>query len=288
MIIETGVIFAFIAMIGWGFGDFFIQKSTRKIGVWTTVFIITLIGFIVLTPFALKNAASLFTFGRNIFLIGAVAYFIAAFLDLEALREGKLDIVEPIWSLEIVSASALAYFLLGEAISSFQMLLIILLICSLVLVSLKTLKIDKKHLVEKGVSIAIVAALFMGVANFFIGVGSRNIDPITIKWGMDLFLAMGSFMFMIKNKELKSLHRKIKENKKAVILMSLFDNVAWLAFGFSMVLAPIAIVVSISESYIIIAVLLGMFVNKERLKKHQIIGLILALVSAIVLAYISG
>ena len=119
MIIETGVIFAFIAMIGWGFGDFFIQKSTRKIGVWTTVFIITLIGFIVLTPFALKNAASLFTFGRNIFLIGAVAYFIAAFLDLEALREGKLDIVEPIWSLEIVSASALAYFLLGEAISSF-------------------------------------------------------------------------------------------------------------------------------------------------------------------------
>lgn len=54
--VETGIIFAFIAMIGWGFGDFFIQKSTRKVGVWATIFIITLLGFIVLTPFALKNA----------------------------------------------------------------------------------------------------------------------------------------------------------------------------------------------------------------------------------------
>jgi uncharacterized membrane protein len=52
-----------------------------------------------------------------------------------------------------------------------------------------------------------------------------------------------------------------------------------------MTLAPISISVAISESYIIIAVLLGYFVNKEKLRKHQIIGLTLAIVSAVYLAF---
>lgn len=75
MVFEIGVILAFVAMFAWGFGDFLIQKSTRKLGVWTTIFIITLTGAVVLTPFALKNAGNLFTFGINIFLIAGVAYF---------------------------------------------------------------------------------------------------------------------------------------------------------------------------------------------------------------------
>jgi len=281
---EAGIIFAIIAMFAWGFGDFLIQKSTKKIGVWTTLFIITLTGFLVLTPFALKNAASLFTFGRNIFIVGGIAYLIAAFLDLEALKKGKLDVVEPIWSFEIVSAALLAFLFLGERITCFQIVFVILLIISLVLVSLKSLNFDKRFLVEKGVYLAFVAAVTMGIANFLIGVGSRNIDPITMKWGMDLFLAVGSFIFVLKNKELKGFSKKIKQNKKTILFMSLFDNSAWLAFGFAMALAPISIAVAISESYIIIAVLLGYFVNKESLRKHQIIGLILALISAIYLA----
>jgi uncharacterized membrane protein len=216
MMIEIGVIFAFIAMFAWGFGDFLIQKSTRKIGVWITLFIITLTGFVVLTPFALKNAQNLFTFGRNIFIIGGIAYFIAAFLDLESLRKGKLDIVEPIWSLEIISSTLLAFFILGEKLENIQFLFIGILIISLVLVSLKSFNFERKHLVEKGVFIAVIAALTMGVANFFIGVGSRQIDPITMKWGMDLFLTVCSFFIILKNKEFKGLFKKIKQNKKTL------------------------------------------------------------------------
>ena len=47
----------------------------------------------------------------------------------------------------------------------------------------------------------------------------------------------------------------------------------------------ISISVALSEGYIIITVLLGMYVNKEFLGKHQKIGLFLAVVSAIALAY---
>ncbi len=67
-----------------------------------------------LTPFVIKSAKSLFTVGIDIFLLAGVAYLIAAFLDLEALKEGKLDTVEPIWSFEIVSSALLAFFILGR------------------------------------------------------------------------------------------------------------------------------------------------------------------------------
>ena len=281
---EVGILFALVAMLGWGFGDFFIQKSTRKVGIWTTIFIITAIGAIVLTPFALKNAGNLLSVGRNVFIIGALAYFIAAFLDLKALKEGKLDVVEPIWSFEIVSSSLLAFFLLGERIEMIQMVFVALLIISLILVSLKTLHFERKYLVEKGVYVAFIAAIVMGGANFLIGVGSRTVDPITIKWGMDIFLAVCSGIFMIKNKELGGISGKIRKNAPVILCMSVFDNAAWLAFGFAMVYAPIAIAVALSESYIVIAVLLGYFVNKEKLKKHQIIGLVLSVISAVYLA----
>lgn len=106
--------------------------------------------------------------------------------------------------------------MLGEKLSLFQFIFVILLIVSLTLVSLKRLNFEKKILIEKGVYIAIIAAIAMGIANFFIGVGSRNIDPITMKWGMDVFLTVGSMIFILKNKEYKNLSKKLKQNKKTL------------------------------------------------------------------------
>lgn len=49
----------------------------------------------------------------------------------------------------------------------------------------------------------------------------------------------------------------------------------------------IGIATALSESYIIVAVLLGLVVNKERLDVHQKIGLIVAIAAAITLAAIA-
>lgn len=55
-----------------------------------------------------------------------------------------------------------------------------------------------------------------------------------------------------------------------------------------MVYAPIGVAVALSESYIIVAVLLGLAVNKEKFDVHQKLGLVVAVLSAIVLAGITG
>lgn len=70
--------------------------------------------------------------------------------------------------------------------------------------------------------------------------------------------------------------------------MSISDNIAWIGYAFAMTLIPIAIATGLSESSCIVAVLLGIFINKERLQTHQKVGLVIALTSAMVLAFITA
>lgn len=286
MIITAGVIFALIAMVGWGFGDFFIQKSARKSGDWETLFIITFFGALALTPFVYHEIPALFSFNKSLwimFLASAILFF-AALLDFEALKKGKLDVVEPIWSLEIPISAFLAFLIVRESVSILQVSLIIFLIVGLALVSFKSKVFSKKVYFEKGVFIAALAATLMGAANFFVGYGSRATNALMMNWFLNVFMAVFSFAFIIYTSDFGKMLKHFKTEKRTWLSMSIFDNIAWIAFAFSMTLSPIAITVALSESYIIIAVLLGVFVNKELLHSHQKIGLMIAIASALVLA----
>ena len=69
--------------------------------------------------------------------------------------------------------------------------------------------------------------------------------------------------------------------------VGLIDNGAWLAYSYSTLYIPITIATSISESYIALAALLGLVFNGEKLRRHQFIGLFLAIISAVILAAIT-
>ena len=76
MIIETSLLFAFLAMLCWGFGDFFIQRTTRKIGDVESLAYIGIIGSIILLPFVIKDFSLLFSF-KNLallFLLGIITF----------------------------------------------------------------------------------------------------------------------------------------------------------------------------------------------------------------------
>src|SRR3989344_8031829 len=103
MNLELGILFSVIALLCWGFGDFLIQRSTRKFGDWETLFIISLFGTIVLTPFIYKDLPNLFEFSKEFWILFGISFIllIAAILDFEALKKGKLAIIEPVLALEV-------------------------------------------------------------------------------------------------------------------------------------------------------------------------------------------
>ncbi len=287
MSISVGIGLAFVAMLCWGIGDFWIQKSTRKVGDLEALFFVTTFGALVLLPFVYRDIPALFAeSSQTLVILGVlcIVLFIAAILDFEALRVGKLAIVEPIWSFEVPVSGLLAFFILNERIGGLQILLIIVLLAGLAFVSLKKQFAWKHLLLERGTILAFFAAVMMGGANFFMGWFSRLNDPLMGNFVTDIFIAVITGALLLLGGKLRKFVKDFRANRAILLQTSVADKAAWVAFAFAMTLAPIGIAVALSESYIIIAVLLGLAVNRERLERHQRIGLVTAIAAAIVLA----
>ncbi|MEI8249481.1 MAG: DMT family transporter [Candidatus Taylorbacteria bacterium] len=288
---SIGIGLAFIAMLSWGIGDFVMQKSVKKMGDWETLFFITLFGTFVLFPFVYRHIPALVMNPGNdlVILIGAgIVLIVAAICSFEGYKTGKLAVLEPIISLEIVSTALLSFFILHDIVTPLQITLIALLIGGLVLVSYRGHSFSHKIFLEKGVIIFIAGAVLMGVADFLLGWGSRVTDPLLANFVINVVMVVVSGTVLLIGGRMHHAYRDVMPSRGLVLVMSIADNIGWIAYAVAMALVPIAIATGLSESSIIISVLLGLFVNKEKLFKYQKVGLIVALVSVIVLAVVTA
>lgn len=284
-----GIIFAFIALVSWGIGDFLIQKSARAFGNYPAIFYITAFGSFVFFPFVYQDIPSLLSFnpGFLLLMLTSVVILFASLLDLQALKLGKISVIEPVFALEIPISALLASFVIGESISFLQASLIIIILFGIILVSTKRSD-DLKIRIEKGVYYAIFATVLMGSVDFLFGIGSRETSPFMINWFTSIFLALFSLFYLIFRSRSKELVQCWEKKKKLIFSIGFFDNLAWIAYSYSMLYVPIAIATSISQSYLVIVASLGIILNKEKLKAHQYIGLLVTILGAIALAYITG
>lgn len=291
MSIGVGIGFAFVAMLCWGVGDFLIQRSVRRHGDVETIFLITLFGVAILFPFVYRDLPSLFSVTSRgvlyILLATGLLHLIAAFLELESLRRGKIAVVEPIWSFEIFPAALFAFLFLGERMTALQLGIVLLLIVGLFLVSFRGSIFVRQHLLERGVYFAVAGALTMGAAGFFTGWSARLADPLMANFVVCVFLTLycGTHL-LVRGRIIKPFSHLISF-PKTLLSMVILDNTAWVAYAFAMSLVPIGIATALSESYLIIAVLLGLSIGRERLLFHQKVGIVCSVGAAIVLAGIT-
>ena len=285
--LELGILFAFAALLFWGFGDFMIQRSTRRFGDWETLFVITAFGAVALTPFIYQDLGPLFSLEDNTFLVlvtVSVVLLFASLLDFEALKKGKIAIVEPVLALEVPVTAILAFSIISEGLQLEQAVLITVLVAGLFLVSMKSHYLRRRAWLERGVFLAIAGSIFMGLSNFMVGFASRATNPLLTNWFINLFLTLISLFYIVSNRRIGKLVADFRGNTKAMLTVSTLDNLAWISFAFAASLIPIAVAVAISESYIALTALLGLLINRELLLKHQKIGLVIALGSAIILS----
>src|SRR3989344_3186136 len=272
-----GIAFAFLALIFWGIGDFLIQRSVRKFGDWIMIFYIDLIGVIMFTPFVFKTLIPTVRKPDDlvILLVASTVLLFAALVDFEALKNGKISVVEPIF----------AFFFIQERITVPELSLILVLVVGIALVATKSWRHFRLK-IEKGVLLAILTTIFMGTANFLFGFGGRQTDPWLINWFTSAFLALVSLIYILSKGQAGLILQDWRINKNLITQVSIYDNLAWLFFTFSILYIPIAIATGISESYIALAALLGLVFNGEKLARHQWLGLIICSIAAVILAII--
>ena len=212
----------------------------------------------------------------------------AALFDFEALRQGKIAIVEPILGFELPITVGLSLALAGESLSALQLLLIAVVFVGIMLsVTAHHSHLHYKRIIEKGVIFAGIGAVGMGLINFLVGVASQEISPLLTVWFVHSLVAIFCLVYMLYKGICKELLTDFLKNPKIIAGQSLLDNMAWITYAKSTTYIPIAVATTISESYIALAVLLGLFLNNEKLSKHQIVGVAIATVGVIVLSYYS-
>jgi drug/metabolite transporter (DMT)-like permease len=287
---SIGIIFAFVALLGWGFGDFFIQKSTRLLGSsWKSLFLIGMIGLIVLFPFV-RNEIFILDAGELVLLgaLGVVILFTALF-DFEALRRGKIAIVEPVMSIELPLTVALSVTLANETLSWVQIILIAMVFAGIMLAVTFT-NIHKrlgKGVLERGVIFAGIGAVGLALVSFLTGISSQRISPLMAIWFSNLVFTLICLVYILAKGQFRGMIEGLKKHPAPILAMSIFDNSAWVAYAFATTYIPISIAITISEGYVALAALLGLFVNREKLKPHQKLGVALTIVGVLALSYFS-
>lgn len=286
-----GIFFAFLALFSWGFGDFSIQRATRVVGIWKALVYIGIIGIVLIFPFITGEIIPLIQNPRHFFLLtltGLVVFF-AALFDFEAMRRGKLSIVEPIYSIEVPIAVGLSTLVWGESLSLPQLLLIgaAFLGITIAVTRHHTHLYYHRRIFERGVLLAGLGGIGLGLFNFLVGVSSQLTSPLMTIWFTNCVFTILCLAYLAATDQLRTLTFSFRKHWRIVLSESIFDNAAWIFYAVATTLIPISIAITVSEGYIALAVFLGLFLNREKIQRHQKVGVAIAITSIIFLSAIT-
>lgn len=288
MAFEISILAAFGAMLFWGVGDFFIQRSTRRIGDTESLAFIGIIGALGLLPFVLPELPALFTIPNIILLsfIGLVG-FVVAMINLEALKEGKLSVIDVILEIELPITAVLGFMFFRESFSLILIAIISIIFIGTVLISVDSfsLKRDSKK-IEKGILLALLTAAGMAVVNFLTAYGSKEISPLMVIWLPWVVIAVISLFFIGRREGFKRLFHNGLRFKRLILVMGIIDTLAWLSYAVALAENELAITTAITESYPAIAIFLGVWLNREKILPHQYAGAALALIASVSLVFV--
>ncbi len=288
MALEAGILFAFGAMLCWGIGDFLIQRSVWKVGDVEALAFIGIVGSVGLLPFVAGELPLIFEPGNLAILafLGVLTFFVAI-LDFEALKKGKLSVIEVILELELPVTALLGFYILKETVTVPQVAAIIVIFIGIMLIAARSISF-KSGLkgIEKGVIVGLAGAIGMGALNFMTAFGSKTISPLLAIWAPWVFFTILCVAYMAYTGTLGKFAQNWGKYKKLVFMMGIFDTLAWLFYALATQKSNIAISTAIGESYVAIAVFLGIILNREKIEAHQYAGMVLALGASISLALI--
>ena len=296
MSVEAGILAAFLAFLAWGFGDFAIQRSVRRVGAVAALFFIGLFGLVGLLPFVWEDLPLFFhvnNLAALLFFTGLVTFVYAVFF-FEALGKGKISIVEPVMSFELPLTILLGVLIIHEHLTGLQLLLSSVIFIGLIVTVVQreprhwwNFFRSRRPRLERGVVLAIAAVALSAGANILTGRLSQESKPVLAIWGVNAIYTICCLAWMLKRGEVRQAFQHAKKHWQPIVLQGILDNIAWVSFAAAVLVLPISITIAISESYIALGMLLGILINKERLQRHQYVGIAITLCTVVVLALVS-
>ncbi|MFA5886921.1 MAG: EamA family transporter [Patescibacteria group bacterium] len=291
---SLSIILAFGAMFGWGIADFLIQRTIQKVGWLEAIWWINIGSFIFLLPFVWKSFFTLNGPSIIFLIILGIISIASATAHFKALEAGKLSVVEIILFFELPLTILLGMAFLHNSLSLYQVLLILCLFVGVVLISLDLNKIQRhqfwffwqrtKIFLERGVWLAVITAVLLALTNFFVAIGAVNIDPLLAIWFPWTLGALVCLTYFIYKGRLGKVLHDGRQYWPLILAMAVIDIMGWLFFSFSISKeGELAIIAAVSEGYIVIAMLLGLKFNKEKIRGWQYVGAAITIICSLLI-----
>jgi len=279
---------AFAAMLCWGVGDFLIQRTVRKVGDLETLCFIGLIEFVGLFPFVLNDWQLLFSIPNLLVLsLLGIITFIGAMFTFEAFKKGKISVVETVIEFELPVTIIIGFVLFREVLTIWQLFLIVPIFAGILLMAIGAASKKPQNPfegIEKGVFLGALAAIGMGFINSFTALSAREVSPVMAVWFPALFLFLISYFILWKKGKARDSFVNFNKFKVLILAMGVIDAAAWVFYAIALSSQNLGVITAITESYVVIALILGVTINKEKITPHQYVGAVLAIVASVLLA----
>lgn len=275
-------------MFGWGISDFLGGFFSKKIGYFKTFFWSQLAGLV----FA---ALLIFFFALNLNIpaliavllpVAAIFYAAAFLLFYKGFELGNISIVSAVLNLWAVFTMLFAYIFLGQRLSGFQLLGVILIIAGVTLVSLNwsDIKNQNSHLL-KGVKETVASAVLFGIFWNLSDVITDEIGwlPTTIyvKVGVILFL----LLFSLFLKRSLSLAETTTQTKLMMLLVDVLEAFAVMSFNWGLSVGDVILVTPIASALSIVTITMAVVFLKEKITRVQVLGIATAIAGIILTVF---
>lgn len=284
MTLSLGILFGIIAMLGWGFSDFFAAMAARKTSVIKTLIWSQIVGTLMLIPALLFFRFPDISFNYlMLILIGAFLNIIALLAFYKGLQVGNVSVISPISSAYAAITVVLSLIFLNEKLNALQAAGISLSILGTILASFKLRDLMKLKLenIVSGVRYGLIAMLSWGIAFVFIGILVKNLGwlfpPLLIK-------TAGIFYILAYAGTAKKNISFPKNAALIVALIGILETIGFLSIGAGISFEQTSIVVPVSSTYALMTVILAQIFFKEVIEVNQKIGVAAVLLGLVLLA----
>jgi drug/metabolite transporter (DMT)-like permease len=283
---SLSIIAALVAMMFYGFADFvpalMVKKHNPvKITAWSFLVSSIIYGVVGLAFFSFPVLS-----GSDIFLLIVGSFLSAAGLLFfyKGLESGKASIIVPVASSWSILTVLIGVFLLGETLNVFQSIGIPVVIIGTILVSLREGEVPKVRVkgATSGIYYALLAVFSWGFLYAIIGVLSKSVG-----WLWPIFVtSVGStvilFLYSRVNKIELSFPRDITTQFGVYAIL---NAAAFLLYSMSASYGNIAVISPIVAAAPLIVMALAYFILHERLRRNQVLGVVIILIGIIAVAF---
>jgi len=275
-------------MFGWGLYDFFGGLFSKRIGNFKTFFWSQLAGLVFASLLTFTFALNLnIPTGIAILIPVASVFYAAAYLlFFRGFELGDVSIISATMNLWAVFTMLFAFIFLGQRLSTFQFLGVLMILAGVALVSLKVSDIKDQNIrLLSGIKETVLAALLFGIFWNLSEIISEEIGWLSTT----LFVKVGVVLFLLLFSLLLKRELRVAETSPKIKMMILFAGVleaaAVASVNWGLTIGDVILVTPISSALSIVTIAMAVIFLNEKISKLQGAGMIMVIGGIVLTAF---